>query len=138
MLSSIPHVDLVVSSFNKSLPFYKKLFEVLGWEKESETKGERGERLIYFAGPGGKLDSAIGLRERQSHNRSTPYDRYDLGFHHVAINAPTRRLVNDVAAWLRKEGYKIESGPEEYYNKNYYALFFCDPDGLKLEVVSRE
>lgn len=30
----------------------------------------------------------------------------------------------------------IESGPEQYgYAPGYYAVFFYDPDGIKLEVV---
>ena len=37
---------------------------------------------------------------------------------------------------LRERGAEIESGPEEYgYLPGYYALFFYDPDGLKLEIV---
>ena len=40
--------------------------------------------------------------------------------------------VDEVAGWARD----IESGPAEYdYSPGYYAVFFYDPDGLKLEVV---
>lgn len=32
----------------------------------------------------------------------------------------------------------IESGPREYdYTPGYYAVFFYDPDGIKLEIVHR-
>ena len=38
--------------------------------------------------------------------------------------------------WLREQELEIESGPEEYtYSPGYYAVFFADPDGLKLELV---
>jgi len=37
---------------------------------------------------------------------------------------------------LRSNDWEIESGPEEYYGIDYYAVFFYDPDGMKLEVVS--
>ena len=31
---------------------------------------------------------------------------------------------------------EIESGPEEYdYRPGYYAVFFYDPDGIKLEIL---
>lgn len=137
--SSIAHVDLVVNSYDKSLPFYEKLFELLGWYKESEIKGERGEPLVYYAGTGGELDAAVGIRERQSHKTKKPYDRYDLGIHHLALNTESNKTVDKIAHWLRIEGYKIESGPKLYrYSKNYYAIFFFDPDGIKLEVVARE
>ena len=33
---------------------------------------------------------------------------------------------------------QIESGPQEYgYSPGYYAVFFYDPDGIKLEVMCR-
>ena len=45
-------------------------------------------------------------------------------------------MVDAVAAWLREEGAEIEGGPgERDYTPGYYAVFFLDPDGLKLEVV---
>ena len=38
--------------------------------------------------------------------------------------------------WLRSRGATIESGPEEYgYTPGYYAVFFYDPDGIKLEIA---
>jgi len=45
-------------------------------------------------------------------------------------------VVDERAAWLREREVTIESGPEEYgYQLGYYAVFFYDPDGLKLEIV---
>ena len=45
-------------------------------------------------------------------------------------------MVNTIAAWLREQGADIEGGPgERDYTPGYYAVFFFDPDGLKLEVV---
>ena len=46
------------------------------------------------------------------------------------------RIVDERAAWLVDQGAAIESGPEEYgYMPGYYAVFFYDPDGIKLEIV---
>jgi len=59
-----------------------------------------------------------------------------VGIHHVAFGAPSREAVNERAEWLRAEGIEIESGPKEYdYLPGYYAVFFYDPDGIKLELV---
>ncbi len=44
--------------------------------------------------------------------------------------------VDERADWLVERGAEIESGPEEYaYQPGYYAVFFYDPDGIKLEIV---
>jgi catechol 2,3-dioxygenase-like lactoylglutathione lyase family enzyme len=125
------HVDLVVSSILRSLPFYRELLEPLGWHRVGEVEGERGETIWYISGPG----SSLGLREAQSETHGA-FDRYRVGVHHVAFEAPSRFEVDERAEWLRARGVPVESGPEEYsYIPGYYAVFFYDPDGIKLEIV---
>jgi glyoxylase I family protein len=129
--SGFHHVDLVVNSILRSLPFYRDLLEPLGWHRSSEVEGERGETIWYLAGPG----THLGLREAQS-TSDEEFDRYRVGVHHVAFEAPSRFVVDDRADWLISQGAEIESGPEEYsYIPGYYAVFFYDPDGIKLEIV---
>jgi glyoxylase I family protein len=125
------HVDLVVSSILRSLPFYRELLEPLGWHRVGEVEGERGETIWYISGPG----SSLGLRQAQTPSEE-PFDRYRVGVHHVAFEAASRHDVDERADWLRGRGISIESGPEEYsYIPGYYAVFFYDPDGIKLEIV---
>ncbi|MGH2932504.1 MAG: VOC family protein [Gaiellaceae bacterium] len=129
--TGIHHVDLVVSSIERSLPFYRDLLGPLGWHGVTEVQGERDETIWYLWGPG----SSLGVREALS-PRATPFDRYEIGFHHVAFEASSRAAVDERAAWVSAHGGEIESGPEEYwYSPGYYAVFFYDPDGLKLEIV---
>ena len=128
----VHHVDLVVSSIERSLPFYRELLGPLGWHRLSEVEGERGETIWYVGGQ----ETSIGLRQAQ--NESGAYDRYTLGLHHLAFEAFSRAVVDERAQWLRSVGATIESGPAEYdYTPGYYAVFFYDPDGLKLEIVNR-
>jgi glyoxylase I family protein len=128
--TGVHHVDLVVSSIERSLPFYRDLLAPLGYHRVGEVEGERGETIWYFSGPG----TGIGLRQAQS--ESGPYDRYAVGLHHLALEAYSRSVVDERAEWLRSQGAEVESGPEEYhYQPGYYAVFFYDPDGLKLEIV---
>ena len=130
--TGVHHVDLAVSSILRSLPFYRSLLEPLGWHRVGEVEGERGETIWYISGPG----SLLGLREAQTPSEGR-YDRYRVGLHHLALDAPSRFAVDERAEWLREQpGIEIESGPEEYaYVPGYYAVFFYDPDGIKLEIV---
>jgi len=129
--TGVHHVDLVVSSIERSLTFYRELLAPLGFHRIGEVEGERGETIWYLSGPG----SSIGLREAQS-EREQPLDRYEVGLHHLALEASSRAAVDERASWLRSHGAEIESGPEEYgYSPGYYAVFFFDPDGIKLEIV---
>jgi glyoxylase I family protein len=130
--TGVHHVDIVVSSIGRSLPFYRGLLGPIGWHGLSEVEGERGETIWYLVGP----DGAVGLREATS-NGGLPYDRYRVGLHHLAFEVPSRAAVNERAEWLRGQRAEIESGPEEYwYVPGYYAVFFYDPDGMKLEILS--
>ena len=128
--SGVHHVDLVVSSIERSLPFYTQLLGPLGFHTVSQVEGERGETIWYIGGSG----TAVGLRKSLS--ESEPYDRYRVGLHHLAFEADSRAQVDERADWVRTQRVEIESEPQEYtYIPGYYAVFFYDPDGLKLEIV---
>jgi glyoxylase I family protein len=127
--SGVHHVDLVVSSIERSLPFYRELLGPLGFHRIGQVEGERGETIWYFGGPG----SSIGVRQAQSLGG---IDRYRVGLHHVAVAAPSRAVVDERHEWLVSTGTEIETPPQEYtYMPGYYAVFFYDPDGIKLEIV---
>ena len=135
-MSAIDHLDLVVTSLERSLDFYRGLLEPLGYVRLSEIEGERGERVVYV----GRVEDGgeVSLREAQSDAHPPPYDRYAIGLHHLAFAAGSREVVDERAAWLRERGAIIESGPGEYgYSPGYYAVFFYDPDQIKLEIVHR-
>ena len=135
---AIDHIDLVVTDFDRSLAFYRGLLGPLGYTREGPIIGERGENVLYLGHESGSGQGAISLRRMQSGAHEVPYDRYGVGVHHIAITAPSREVVDERALWLRAEGATIESGPSEYpYSPGYYAVFFYDPDGIKLEIVHR-
>ena len=128
--SGVHHVDLVVSSIERSLTFYRELLAPLGFHRIGEVEGERGETIWYLSGPG----TSVGLRRAESESKS--YDRYRVGLHHIAFEAESRAQVDDRAAWARTQDVEVENDGREYtYIPGYYATFFYDPDGLKLEIV---
>src|SRR5262249_19351674 len=81
--AGVHHVDLVVSSIERSLPFYRDLLAPLGYHRITEVEGERGESIWYLGGP----DVLLGLREAQSEG---VHDRYRVGIHHLAFEAWSR------------------------------------------------
>jgi glyoxylase I family protein len=129
--AGVHHVDLVVSTLERSLPFYRDLLGPLGYHRVSEVEGERGETIYYLIGPA----TSVGLRQAMS-DREKPHDRYEVGLHHLAFEAASRSAVDERERWLREVGAQIESPAREYaYSLGYYAVFFYDPDGIKLEIV---
>jgi glyoxylase I family protein len=123
------HLDLVVTSLDRSVAFYRELLEPLGYSRIGNIVGERGETVTYISGGA----PSIGIRDSKVAGR---YDRYRVGVHHVAFEAPSREVVDERHRWAVERGVDIESPPKEYdYIPGYYAFFFYDPDGIKLEVV---
>jgi glyoxylase I family protein len=132
----IDHVDLVVSSLDRSLPFYRGLLGPLGWVGVVQQEGERGEPIHYMWGP--DWSGSLGLRERQSGSTGGSVDRYAVGLHHIAFEAPSRKAVDEAATWAHRQGAEIDGEPgERHYTPGYYATFLFDPDGIKLEIVHR-
>ncbi len=131
--TGVDHLDLVVSNLEWSLSFYRQLLEPLGYVRASEIVGERGERVVYLGGPG---VVSVSLRQAQTAGRYDRYDRYRVGIHHLAFEASSREVVDERLRWVREQGMEIENDPKEYgYRSGYYAGFFYDPDGIKLEIV---
>ena len=67
-----------------------------------------------------------GARAKRRHRTG------DVGFHHYAFELRSRRDVDALEAFVRSLGARIVDPAAEYY-EDYYAVFFLDPDGLKLE-----
>ncbi len=129
----LQHLDIVVSSIERSLPLYRELLGPLGYTEIYEVVGERGEPVWYLDGEG--VGASLSLREAQSPSQG-PYDRYSVGLHHLAFEAESREAVDERLAWARAQGLHIENEPQEWpYVEGYYAGFFHDPDGMKLEVL---
>jgi predicted lactoylglutathione lyase len=57
--------------------------------------------------------------------------------HHLAFHARSRAAVRRAHRLAVALGATILEPPAEYpaYGAGYYALFFLDPDGIKLEIV---
>ena len=66
-----------------------------------------------------------------------PFEVYEPGLHHVAINAGSKAQVDEVASLVGNSGATILDGPGEFpfAHGGYYAVYFLCPDNIKFEVV---
>ncbi|ODT09058.1 MAG: glyoxalase [Kaistia sp. SCN 65-12] len=119
----IDHLVIRVGDFARSKAFYDRLFTFLGFE----VLGDYGDTIGWT---NGKTRFWIGEADAQGKKR--PYRTGDIGFHHYAFELRSRKDVGDLEAFLKREGVEIVDPADEYYD-DYYAVFFLDPDGLKLE-----
>jgi glyoxylase I family protein len=81
--------------------------------------------------------SSVGVMKAEGAGRGRAHDRYSPGLHHVAWRAASREDVDWLHALLVAIGATVLDPPADYpaYGHGYYAVFFADPDGLKLEFV---
>jgi len=65
------------------------------------------------------------------------HNRFRPGLHHLALKAKERDDIDRFHDFLKSEGLTILDKPTYYpaYGPDYYAIFFSDPDGIKLELV---
>lgn len=119
----IDHLVIRVSDFRKSKAFYGKLFDFLGFEVLDEYPGAIGWT-------NGKTRFWIGRADAKGRQRK--YRIGDVGFHHYAFALRSRKDVDALQGFLEQNGVTIVDAAGEYYD-DYYAVFFRDPDGLKLE-----
>jgi catechol 2,3-dioxygenase-like lactoylglutathione lyase family enzyme len=120
----IDHLSIRVSDYEKSKQFYSKLFTFLGFKLSDEYEDSIGWTNGHTRFWIGRADGA-GVK----HKHRTG----DVGFHHYAFQLRSRKDVDELQSFLKDDlGATIVDPAGEYYD-DYYAVFFLDPDGLKLE-----
>jgi catechol 2,3-dioxygenase-like lactoylglutathione lyase family enzyme len=134
MLIGLGHVDLVCSDVDRSLRFYAVVFGPLGLEAPVRFSGEQGEAINYLRFPGHGSGS-LGLRQASV---DQDFELYAPGFHHLALAVESRDDVDRAHDAARAAGAEILHAPRVFaqYSDNYYATFFLDLDGFRLEVAT--
>ena len=129
----VHHIDLSVSDLSRARPFYEKVLGYMGYHP-GEDYGARG---IDFDCIDGGVFRSIGIRISEGANAARAHDRYAPGLHHLAWTAESRDDVDKLHTLLLEINANVLDPPADYpqYGAGYYAVFFADPDGLKLEYV---
>ena len=123
------HVELYVSNLERSSEFWGWFLESLGyqlfqsWEKGRSWK--LGETYIVI----------VQVEERFA---DAPYHRCHVGLNHLAFHADSRAQVDTILEQLKGRGITILYPDRHPHNSNPYAIFFEDPDRIKVELVAPE
>ncbi|MBY0148402.1 VOC family protein [Neobacillus niacini] len=123
------HVEIYVSSLQKSIEFWGWLLPKLGYVQfqkwESGISWKHGETYIVF----------VQVEERFM---DIAYHRCRVGLNHLAFHAKSKEHVDEITEALQKKGIQILYKEKHPYagGKDYYAVFFEDPDRIKVELVA--
>ena len=121
---AIDHLTLSVGDFARSKVFYRKLLGFLGFRLKydyADMAGWSNGKTLFW----------IAAADAQGRKRK--YRKGDIGFHHHAFELSSRDDVDALGAFLEENRMTVLDPPGEYYGHNYYAVYFADPDGMKLE-----
>ena len=138
------HIDVSVGDPRRSIPFYTAFFRALGYKRlridHAGFTGEQPTRAAWGIRYPGGTAFGIEVRPARPESRQKTHDRYAPGLHHMAFHAESRAAVDEIHAAVREAGGEILDAPTDYtgqvgYSSGYYAAFFADPDGVKLEVA---
>jgi catechol 2,3-dioxygenase-like lactoylglutathione lyase family enzyme len=119
----VDHIVLSVSDFARSKEFYGKVLGFLGFkvlDEYPEMIGWTNRRTRLW------ISQADGEGRRHRHRKG------EVGFHHFAFELESRRDVDALQSFLENNGIEIVDRAAEHY-PSYYAVYFLDPDGMKLE-----
>jgi glyoxylase I family protein len=130
---SISHIALTVNDLERSAAFYNKVFELIGFKRvevPESTQQAMKTRLRAWVGPG----YSISIRPSKGESARRLHDRNAPGFNHMAFSAADRSDVEKLYELLKQMGATVLDAPAEYpYSPGYFAVYFADPNGLKLE-----
>lgn len=125
----IDHIYVSVADLAAAEAFYDKLMGVLGFRKRASLLA--GEPHVHY------FNRQFGFSLRPARAGTPAHDSYAPGLHHFCFRAVDERAVDRAAAELRALGIDA-SEPRHYpqYADDYYATFFSDPDGVRLEITN--
>lgn len=130
-VGGIHHVFITVNDIARSRPFYAALMPRLGYPGTWDYTGDGGS--IGFLGSGG----SFWLKQADARFARDTFCKDRVGLCEIAFRAESRAQVDALARDIEGLGGRVLDPPREYpeYVPGYYAVFFADPDGIKLELV---
>ncbi|MGG1687767.1 VOC family protein [Pseudalkalibacillus sp. NRS-1564] len=125
----IHHIELYVSDLKESTEFWGWLLKELGYTPFQNWKEGRSWR---------DKESYIVFVQVEEKYKEVGYHRKRIGINHLAFRAHSKEQVENIRLMLVQKQTSI------LYNElyphaggiNHYALYFEDPDRIKVEIVS--
>ncbi|ASN06964.1 VOC family protein [Virgibacillus necropolis] len=125
----IHHVELYVSDIKGSIEFWGWFLEDLGYHVFQK----------WDAGQSFKLgDTYIVFVQTDERFLDVPYHRCRVGLNHLAFHAESREHVDKVTDRLREKRITILYPNQHPFagGEDHYAVYFEDPDRMKVELVA--
>lgn len=125
------HIEIYVSDLEQTVEFWGWFLEELGYasfqEWESGHSWKLGDTYIVFV-------------QAEDRFLDPTYHRCRVGLNHLAFHASSRQHVDEMTNKLKEREVNILYLDKHPFagGNDYYAVFFEDPDRIKVELVAPE
>jgi glyoxylase I family protein len=128
-VSGLDHIYIAVTDMKKSEAFYDLVMPLLGFRKNAFSIGG-APHIQYF-------NRHFGYVLRPAAAAAQPHNAYHPGLHHLCLRVEDPAGVEAAAREFSKVGIAC-SEPRRFpeYAPDYHAIFFEDPDGIRLEITN--
>jgi len=128
MTARVDHIIISVKDLERAGRFYGWLMPKIGYsEGVHDFDGTKG----WSAKSG-----SFWIKKADPRFVSDTFSKDRVGLCEIAFAGENRAQIDALATEIETNGGRILDPPREYdYVPGYYAVFFADPDGIKLEVV---
>ncbi|MFA6304545.1 MAG: VOC family protein [Patescibacteria group bacterium] len=122
----VGHIKILASDFKKNYSFYKDIFEALDYKQVSNKENSAGW-----------AKNGYSILLGQAKIIDYPFKYGMPGIHHICLKAESTDKVDELYNLAIKKEVHIYEPPKKYpnYTNKYYAVFFADPDGMKIEIA---
>lgn len=126
----VDHITLTVKDFQQSKVLYNELFaNYLGGEIVLDDFDVFGVRFAS--------NFMIEIVPEKPEFKDSKFNRYQVGLHHFALELENKEIIDKVYSKLLEMKLEILDAPKFYpeYDEGYYAVFFQDLNGFKIEFM---
>ena len=130
MKATIGHIGINLSNSKQSFLFWKELLSYLDFQiiEEGNSHFDANDGTSYLC-----------ISEVEEKYKANGFHRKRIGLNHIALKVSSPKLVDQfVADFLTPRNIPVlYDGVKAYpeYLEGYYAVYFEDPDRIKVEIV---
>lgn len=129
MKGALHHVEIYVNNLAVSKAFWGWLLEELGYTVYQEWK----QGISYML-----EDTYLVFVQVEDQHLDTPYHRCKAGLNHLAFHGGSKEFVDVITLKLKERNTTILYEDRHPYasGPDYYAVYFEDPDRMKVEITA--
>ncbi|MEK3808081.1 VOC family protein [Bacillus sp. FSL H8-0547] len=125
----IHHIEIYVSDLKRSIEFWGWFLEDLGYRRYQEWDQGQSWKIE---------DTYLVFVQTQERYMDVSFNRCRVGLNHLAFHSSSREHVVEMTSKLKSKGIPILYPDKHPFagGNEHYAVYFEDPDRIKVELVA--